>query len=135
MNFIIMYNRKRLYSMGYNTLGQLGTKNEYYQKLPCVVTENGSIRRISRGYNHSLIHMDDGRIIGFGDNRKGQLIDKGDKNSANVIYLPLLLPLGDDNLYIGCCDDQSYVLKKNGNLLALGSDCMLGEELFCGDKM
>ncbi|KAJ5068200.1 btk-binding protein-related [Anaeramoeba ignava] len=86
--------KRKLYSCGrydYNGLGK--TEHTYeFTEIKSSLFENDNILEFSVGYDHALILTTNGKLIGFGNNKFGQL-GTGDTNNQSIpiqIELPKL---------------------------------------------
>lgn len=81
-----------LYAFGSNGESQLGLPAADIVDVPTPVPNPPALRKlrnISSGDNHTLLHLEDGRVYGVGDNRKGQLVSS--PQSAHINDIPSCL--------------------------------------------
>jgi alpha-tubulin suppressor-like RCC1 family protein len=102
----------RMYSFGFNNMGQLGLGNKDNKYIPTFIkyyyindeikinNDEITIIEISSGTYHSLFLTDDGNVYSCGDNNNGQLgLGIGNKNNKKI---PTLIPkLNNNNGQLG----------------------------------
>ncbi|KAJ5069569.1 claret isoform a [Anaeramoeba ignava] len=106
--------KRKLYSCGYsqnNGFGKIQDTKEFTE-IKSSLFENDDILDFSVGYNHTLILTYKGKLIGFGDNRFGQL-GTGDTNNQLIpiqIELPKLrFNENISNYHISCGFQNSFL--------------------------
>ncbi|KAJ5069700.1 btk-binding protein-related [Anaeramoeba ignava] len=107
--------KRKLYSTGFGEYNGLGKDEESYEfteiKLS-LLENNDDILEISVGFNNTLILTSNPKLIGFGNNRYGQL-GTGDTNMQYIpiqIELPKLRFNGDiSNYHVSCGFNRSFL--------------------------
>jgi len=119
--FIVLNDRKSLYSFGKNDHGQLGTGNVNFTNWPRQVvnpiTEN--ITKASLGKSHTLVLFQSGDVYGCGANNCGQLgLGDGVRASADSL---VLTKISLDNIRdIACGSEFSLACDQDGRLYSFG---------------
>ena len=102
---------------GYNEYGQLGlgdtTNRSVFTKVEGII----NVKRVSCGYNFTMLVMEDGTVKGCGLNTSYQL---GLGNSTNV-YEFTELPNITTAIHVGCGQYHSIILESTGSISLAGS--------------
>jgi alpha-tubulin suppressor-like RCC1 family protein len=107
-----------VYAWGMNSLGQLGNMNvnsNFQYPVPINDSDVTGIVAIAANLqNHCLAIRHDGKAIGWGDNREGQLGD-GTSGPNNIIINPIVIPSLDNVKAIATDWKRSVFLKADGS--------------------
>ncbi len=125
---MILKNDDTLWAVGKNDFGQLGDKSNDNTVVPKkVMTE---VDQVSAGRDHTVILKKNGELWAVGRNHKGQLGD-GTTNTTSTPVKVKDAPPGDGGdvaqpitnvARISAGAEHSMILKKNGELWAVGSN-------------
>ncbi len=75
-----------------------------------------AVKQIASGAHHLLL-LEDGRVLGWGRNRAGQL---GGAGTANTIRTPTLIPLPGKAVNVAVSSETSYAVLDDGSVYAFG---------------
>ena len=106
---------------GSNSNGQLGLdKSITKSKITKLETVGNKVKKVICAYMHTLFLMEDGSIMGCGDNSMGQLA----KDSTEAkIYEPITLPITQENLkYVYLTSFNTYFLMNDGTVKGCGNN-------------
>jgi len=124
---LILLDDGTVMAFGYNAAGQLGDGSTTNRLTPVRVNLGGNkAQAIAAGYYHSLILLDDGTVMAFGENPSGQLGD----GSTTSRLTPVRVNLGDNKAQaIAAGVLHSLVLLDDGTVMAFGynSNGQLGD--------
>jgi alpha-tubulin suppressor-like RCC1 family protein len=104
----------QLYGFGSNTQGELGLGDKINKTplpLRIILPEEGKIKSIAAGNNHTLVLYENGQLWGFGDNSEGEL-GLGDI-SAQRTPRRIILPKGETVMSIATGRRHTLALCKN----------------------
>ncbi len=103
----------KLWAIGRNNSGQLGTGNLISQLTFLQVGSDSNWLAISQGQLHTIALKTDGTLWGWGDNRAGQI-----GLASNVVESLVPTQIGSDNswTYINCGVAWTYAIKSDGTL-------------------
>lgn len=108
-----------VYGGGSNSNGELGMAPPPYSLLnPNKIPGLSKVIKVAGGYDYSMVLRDDGTVIAFGLNGRGQL-GNGTLNSSSV---PTTVSLNDSIVDIAVGWSSSYAISANGDLWAWGSN-------------
>jgi alpha-tubulin suppressor-like RCC1 family protein len=116
-HLFILLRDGRLFGMGLNDRGQLGTGNTLTHNSPVLIEQPWSapLQKISTGRSHSLFLLQNGDLYGSGSNSCGQL----GLGSLDQQLLPRLIPI--ENIRdVACGHDHSLACTREGQLYAFG---------------
>ncbi|HNY32698.1 MAG TPA: chitobiase/beta-hexosaminidase C-terminal domain-containing protein, partial [Fibrobacteria bacterium] len=105
---------------GDNEFGQLGLghQNPVTGMVEVSAFKGISLRSIQPGQEHTIFHLSDGSVQGFGHNLYGQIA--GDQIASEFILNPLEIYRDAKDVSVGWC--TSYVILKNDVLVAFGGN-------------
>jgi hypothetical protein len=107
-----------IYSFGANDVGQLGLPETVKsQATPTLIPALRKIVGIAAGYRYSLALTIKGRVWGFGNNSKGQLMISG----LNCCFLPRLLNSLFNIVEVAAGASQSSAVDNWGRVLVFGN--------------
>jgi alpha-tubulin suppressor-like RCC1 family protein len=119
--FILKENNK-IFASGKNEYGQLGLGNNGNKNLFMEISwENGNIKQVICGCNHSFILTDDNRIFASGINDKGQL-GIGDMINRNEFTNINWTNGNIKQMICGC--DHVFILTDDNKIFACGANSM-----------
>ncbi|CAI4037093.1 hypothetical protein SMKI_01G0500 [Saccharomyces mikatae IFO 1815] len=109
-----------VYAFGSNGRGQLGLAHDEDMDTPqrSAMGNGGIVEKIACGGNHSLVLMHDGKVMGCGDNRRGEL--NGEQALQQVrgwTPVEVAAPVVD----IACGWDTSVIVDAAGHIWQRGS--------------
>lgn len=118
----------QLYGFGFNWWGQLGVSmgsgTTNANPTPVLVVlpgQDGTIRQIAVGQEHTLVLTSTGQLFGFGDNSYGELAGAFPEGSPNPTPTLLALPGGVTSVVqIAAGDFFSLVLTSTGQIYSFG---------------
>jgi hypothetical protein len=116
-HFFILLLDGRLFGMGLNDRGQLGTGNILTYNSPVLIhlPWSSPLQKISTGRSHSLFLLENGDLYGCGSNSCGQL----GMGTLDQQLLPHLISI--ENIRdIACGHDHSLACTRDGQLYAFG---------------
>lgn len=108
----------RLFAMGDNSFGQLGTGIAIDHEEPVAVSLPGEAAAISAGAYHSLVLTTDGQVYAFGRNAFGQLGTGTTENAPTPQQIDALPPAAA----IAAGAYHSLILGKDGSVWAFGNN-------------
>jgi len=118
LHSLILLDDGTVMAFGCNSNGELGDGSTTDRLTPIRVNLGGNkAQRIAAGDHHSLILLDDGTVMAFGNNANGEL---GDGSTTNRLT-PVRVNLGDNKaqaIAAGCY--HSLILLDDGTLMAFG---------------
>jgi alpha-tubulin suppressor-like RCC1 family protein len=107
----------KLYAMGNNVYGQLGTSDTtIYRDSPVLVPSASNVIGVAAGKHHSLYVTGDGKLYAMGSNEFGQL---GIGSTANQ-STPVLVPSASNVIAAAAGYNHSLYLTGDGKLYAMG---------------
>jgi alpha-tubulin suppressor-like RCC1 family protein len=132
---MILLNTGKVLSFGDNDYGQLGDGTIVGKYVPTPVSNTGGYDdtnaiAISTGEVHSMILLNTGKVLSFGDNNYGQLGD-GTSGSTNNSSTPTPVSTDSSNgndyngsnaIAISCGKNHSMILLNTGKVLSFGDN-------------
>ncbi len=132
---MILKENGELWAFGSNNVGELGngaeTRDIKLNPVQVMIAEDQAMTnvvQVAAGGNHSMILKKNGELWAVGHNNKGQLGDGSTQNKYFAIQVKQTNPEGGDPIpmievdSVSAADDHSMILKKNGELWAVGSN-------------
>ncbi len=121
-----------VYAMGLQASGRLGdgvtlTNGEVH--APKKITALSGVVAVATGTGHSLFLKADGTVWGVGANNNGELA-QGNYDSPKAT--PVRIGGITDPIAVAACNDRSFVLQRDGTLLAMGKNPGLGLDVASG---
>lgn len=109
-----------VWSVGSNSFGQLGREcceEGSYSIYPVNLGVGAKIIQIAVGYDHNLAVVEDGRLLGWGDNSKGQILSNF---PSEKIILPRKLCTFTEVVQVSCGASSSMALSEAGTVWIWG---------------
>ncbi|EJT43651.1 ATS1-like protein [Saccharomyces kudriavzevii IFO 1802] len=111
-----------VYAFGSNGRGQLGLTHEKDTDTPQLSLPggDGTVKKIACGGNHSVILMNNGTLVGCGDNRRGELY--GGRTVQQVRgWTPIEVPASVVD--VACGWDTTVIVDADGHVWQQGGGC------------
>lgn len=119
----------RLYGWGANGSGQLGDGTSTDKNVPVAHSMSGALQgkkviKIAGGLNHVIALTEDGLLVGWGSNKRGQL-GSGVYSPVELIPVPVVqsgVLAGEEIDKILCGNECTLLLTKTGKILGMGNN-------------
>jgi alpha-tubulin suppressor-like RCC1 family protein len=116
---------RRLFMWGLNASGQLGNGNTTNQTSPILITNTGTIDKISLGHYHTLIKNTSNQVFAWGKNEFGQVGDSTLVNKLSPVQISFAnLNAGEFIADISAGNNFSLALTNQGRVYAWGSNTL-----------
>ena len=121
---VLLYSDSTVRAFGSNNGGQLGTGNRTSQNTPEYVMKNSSqqlyhVKQISAGDEHVAALLENGTVVGWGDNYEGQL---GDGFSYENNNRPLIMSSFNNTKSLIAGGTFTYSINNNDTISNVGSN-------------
>ena len=132
---LIFTSTGKIWGWGYNSNGQLGDGTAYNKVYPVLIEHEAfiNIKEIYAGGRHSIALKNDGYILAWGNNDKGQL-----GNNSTIREIQPVCISGISNVkQIACGENHTAALKGDGTVWAWGDNQygQLGNNSFNNSKL
>ena len=106
--------------LGYETSADCGSSGDVpCQRIPAQVPNIYNAIGIAAGFNHTLVLLNNGVVLSFGDNSVGQL---GHYTEQIISPLPKMVGGLENVVQVAAGSDVSYALTADGDLYAFGAN-------------
>ena len=132
----ILLNTGKVVTFGNNSSGQLGDNTDVNRKIPVDVSSGNSYTQdnaiaVSCGKQHTVILLNSGKVVTFGDNFQGQLGINKNSDSYNGGEPKELIPVDvtggdsytqDNAIAVSCGGEHTAILLNTGKVVTFGKN-------------